>query len=98
MDLPALLRLLIDGTRDEITAALHEDVRFRQGDGTVHHGRGAVLETFARSETGVRYRVLEWNEVSIVVGIEVPGVSGLFGFVLCGTAVDERLVEVWVEA
>lgn len=98
MDLTSLLRVLIDGTRDEIAEALHEEVRFRQGDGTVHRGRGAVLEAFARSESGARYRVLEWNEVSVVVGIEVPGVPGLFAFVLCGRAVDERLVEVWVEA
>jgi hypothetical protein len=93
-----LLRVLIEGGPAEVAAVLHEEVHFRQGDGTVHRGREAVLAMFGRSERGVRYEVTEAAHGTLRVVMSVPGVPTRFGFLLCGRADDERLVEVWVEA
>ena len=93
-----LLRVLVDGGPAAVAAVLHEDVHFRQGDGTVHRGREAVLSMFGKSERGVRYAVVEESFGTIRVAMSVPGVPTHFSFLLCGRAVDDRLVEVWVEA
>jgi len=92
-----LLRVLVEGKRAEVAAVLHEDVRFRQGDGSVHRGREAVLTVFDRSDPGVRYEVLEEAHGTVRVALHVEGVSGGVSFLLCGRAVQGRLVEVWVE-
>lgn len=97
MEVTTLLRVLVEGTGDEVAAVLHEEVRFRQGDGAVHRGRGAVLEMFARSERDVRYRVAATAFGTVRVALEVPGVPGAVSFLLCGRAEEGRLIEVWVE-
>lgn len=94
----ALLRVLIEGGAAEVAAVLHDDVHFRQGDGTVHRGRAAVLAMFGRSERGVRYEVVETAHGTVRVAMSVPGVPGAIGFLLCGRAAGGQLVEVWVEA
>jgi len=93
-----LLRVLIEGGATEVAAALHEDVHFRQGDGTVHRGRAAVLAMFGRSERGVQYVVAEASLGTLRVTMSVPGMPTRFSFLLRGRAEDDRLVEVWVEA
>ncbi len=94
----ALLRVLVEGGAAEVAAALHDEVHFRQGDGTVHRGRAAVLAMFGRSERGVRYDVVETAHGTVRVAMSVPGVPGSISFLLCGRAADGRLIEVWVEA
>lgn len=93
-----LLRVLVEGDAGAVAGVLHEEVRFRQGDGTVHRGRAAVLAMFDRSEQGTRHRVVGDGHNTVRVAVEVPGVAGAFSFLLCGRADGDRLVEVWVEA
>lgn len=97
MSVAALLRVLVEKNGDEVTAALHERVRFRQGDGTVHHGRGAVLEMFSRSDHEARYSIAAEAFDTVRVVITVPDVPGAFSFLLCGRVEDGVLIEVWVE-
>jgi len=92
-----LLRVLIEGGEAEVAAALHEDVHFRQGDGTVHRGKAAVLAMFGRSERGVEYVVAEASLGTLQVTMSAPGVPTHFSFLLGGRAEGDRLVEVWVE-
>ncbi len=93
----SLLRVLVEREGDEVAAALHERVWFRQADGTVHEGRGAVLAMFARSERDVRYNIVGETHDTVRVMLEVPDVPGAFSFELCGRAEGAVLVEVWVE-
>jgi hypothetical protein len=93
-----LLRVLVEGEPADVAAALHEKVHFRQGDGTVHRGRAAVLAMFERSERAVRYAVTEAAHGTVRVTMSVPGVPTTFSFLLCGRSEGEQLVEVWVEA
>ena len=93
-----LLRVLIEGGAAEVAEVLHEEVHFRQGDGTVHRGRAAVLAMFGRSERGVQYAVSEASLGTLQVTMSVPGVPTRISFLLCGRAEGDRLVEVWVEA
>lgn len=93
-----LLRLLVEGEIEEIAAVLHDDVSFRQGDGSVHRGRGAVLAMFGRSDESVCYEVLETAHGTVRVAMSVPGVPGSISFLLCGRTSGGQLVEVWVEA
>jgi hypothetical protein len=97
MNAATLLIALVERSNEEVAAVLHERVRFRQGDGTEHHGSEAVLAMFARSERGVRYTVVDVAGDAVRVVIEVPGVSERFSFLLCGRVEEARLVEVWVE-
>ncbi len=97
MDVAKLLSALVEREGDELIAALHDEVRFRQGDGTVHRGRSAVLAMFERSERKVRYRVVATSFDTVRVAMEVPGVPGAFSFLLCGRAEEGKLIEVWVE-
>lgn len=92
-----LLRALVEREGDAVAAVLHDEVRFRQGDGSLHTGRAVVLAMFERSERDVRYRVLETAFDTVRVALEVPGVDGMFSFLLCGRAHEGRLIEVWVE-
>lgn len=94
----SLLRVLIEASAAEVAEVLHDNVHFRQGDGTVHRGRGAVLAMFAKSERGVRYEVVEEALGTVRVAMSVPGVPTRFTFLLCGRADGGKLVEVWVEA
>lgn len=93
-----LLRVLVEGDAAAVAAVLHEEVHFRQGDGAVHRGREAVLTMFGKSERGVRYAIVEEAFGTVRVAMSVPGVPTLFTFLLCGRSIDDRLVEVWVEA
>ncbi len=97
MSVAALLRVLVEREGDEVAAVLHERVHFRQADGTVHRGRGAVLEMFSRSDNGARYSVAAAAFDTVRVLIEVPGVPGAFSFLLCGRVEEGALIEVWVE-
>jgi hypothetical protein len=97
MSVAGLLRVLVECEGDAVAAALHERVRFRQGDGTVVHGRAAVLEMFARSTADTRYSVAAAAFDTVRVVIEVPGVPGSFSFLLCGRAEEGTLIEVWVD-
>lgn len=97
MRVEEMLRVLVEGTREEMAAALDARVRFRQGDGTVHVGREAVLEMFARSDAEVRYEVELVAQGLVGVSLSVPGVPGRAGFLLRGRAEGGALVEVWVE-
>lgn len=92
-----LLRVLVEGTGEAVAGVLHEEVRFRQGDGTVHRGRAAVLTMFERSEHGTRHHVVGEAFDTVRVAVEVPGMPGAFSFLLCGRAEGRQLVEVWVE-
>lgn len=92
-----LLRVLVEGDAAAVAAVLDEEVRFRQGDGTVHRGRAAVLAMFERSEKSTRHRVVGAGHDTVRVAVEVPGLAGAFSFLLCGRAEGGCLVEVWVE-
>jgi hypothetical protein len=98
MKIDMLLCTLVHGTPDEIAAILDENVHFRQGDGTVHLGRAAVVALFARNETEVTHKVIDRAHNTVRVAMEVAGLPGSFSFLLCGRAVSGRLVEVWIEA
>ena len=56
MNAATLLIALVERSNEEVAAVLHERVRFRQGDGTEHHGSEAVLAMFARSKLGLMRR------------------------------------------
>ena len=97
MNAATLLIALVERSHDEVATLLHERVRFRQGDGTEHHGSEAVLAMFSRSERSVRYTVVASTDDAVRVALEVPGVAERFSFLLCGRVEEARLIEVWVE-
>ncbi|MBI5513936.1 MAG: hypothetical protein HY909_09220 [Deltaproteobacteria bacterium] len=91
---PLLVRLLL-GERDQAALVLHEDVRFTQGDGTVLHGRSAVLAVFDGADRG-RYRILGGGDDTVRVELSAPGVPGSVTFTLVGRAEGLTLIEVTV--
>jgi hypothetical protein len=97
MDTTELLVTLVERDGEDVTAVLHEHVQFRQGDGSVHKGRNAVLALFQRSEHDVRYTVVARSMGTVRVKLEVSGVPGSVSFLLCGRSEQQQLVEVWVE-
>jgi hypothetical protein len=97
MDTTELLVTLVEREGDDVMAILHERVHFRQGDGTIHKGRDAVLALFQRSERDVRYTIVARAMGTVRVKLEVPDVPGSVSFLLCGRSEQQQLVEVWVE-
>lgn len=92
------LRALVEGDAAAVSAALHADVVFVQGDGTEHRGAEAVLAVFAASgEEGVRYTVVAVADRAVEVELTVAGIAGAVRFTLRGTSEAGRLSRVRVE-
>ena len=92
------LRALVEGDARAVAEALHADVVFVQGDGTMHRGVEAVLAVFAGGDGGVRYAVVAAVEGAVEVELTVEGLAGAMRFTLRGVSEGGLLVRVLVEA